>query len=304
MIFTHQACALHEMGPGHPECPARLTAVLSALDTSRFSEVERLQAPAASYHQLLGAHDPSLIKHVFTNAPSTGYYRLDPDTQMNPYSLEASLRAAGAVAAAVDSILLEQTKRAFCAVRPPGHHATRLQAMGFCLFNNIAVGAAHALEAGLSRIAVLDFDVHHGNGTQNIFARDPRLLFASSHQSPLYPGSGNESEHGIGNIHNAVLVPGAGSAEFRQAWRDNLFPHIDAFSPELILISAGFDAHRLDPLAQLSLNSEDFTWITEQIVAIAERHAQGRVLSSLEGGYSLTALRECTIAHCAALFEV
>lgn len=304
MILTHPACALHDMGPGHPESPARLAAVMSALDTEPLAAILRLSAPAASNEQLLRAHDACLIERVFSAAPAEGIARLDGDTAMNPNSLAAALHAAGAMVAGVDAVLQGQTDRVFCAVRPPGHHATHIDPMGFCLFNNVAVGAAHALALGLDRIAIIDFDVHHGNGTQDIFSADPRILYASSHQWPLYPGTGAETEQGIGNIHNAVLMPGARSLEFREAWSLQLLPAIAAFKPQLILISAGFDAHRLDPLAQLNLGAEDFAWITRALVRIAEHHAQGRVVSTLEGGYSLTALRECTIAHCQALFGI
>jgi len=302
VIISHPACALHDAGPGHPESPTRLAAVLDALNAPAFALVPRQLAPTASIAQLLRVHDPALIERVFASEPSVGQVRLDPDTAMSPHSLEAALRAAGAVIAGVDAVLLGSSRRVFCAVRPPGHHASPSEAMGFCLFNNVAIGAAHALALGLSRVAILDFDVHHGNGTQAIFSAEPRLLFASSHQSPLYPGTGAESEHGVGNIFNAGLMPGARSLEFREAWSTLLFPHIEAFAPQLILISAGFDAHRLDPLAQLNLRTEDFAWISERIVALAERSAHGRIVSSLEGGYSLTALRECTTAHCTALF--
>ncbi len=304
MILSHPVCGLHDMGPGHPESPARLAAVLSALETPPLASIKRMQAPAASVEQLQRAHDPCLIERVFSTAPTEGVSRLDADTAMNENSLAAALHAAGAVVAAVDAVLMGQTDRAFCAVRPPGHHATHVDPMGFCLFNNVAVGAAHALALGLERVAIIDFDVHHGNGTQDIFANDPRVLYASSHQWPLYPGTGAENEQGVGNIHNAILMPGARSLEFREAWALQLLPNIDQFKPQLIMISAGFDAHRLDPLAQLNLGAEDFAWITRALVIIAERHTGGRVISTLEGGYSLTALRECTTAHCNALFGI
>lgn len=304
MIISHPACALHDSGPGHPESPARLAAVLDALNAPDFAKVPRRLAPTASIAQLLRVHDPALIERVFASEPSVGQVHLDPDTAMGPHSLEAALRAAGAVIAAVDAVFLGDSRRVFCAVRPPGHHASLVDTMGFCLFNNVAVGAAHALALGLSRVAILDFDVHHGNGTQAIFNTDPRVLFASSHQYPLYPGTGAESERGVGNIFNVGLMPGARSLEFREAWSTLLLPHVEAFAPQLILVSAGFDAHRLDPLAQLNLRTEDFAWITEHIVTLAERTAQGRVVSTLEGGYSLTALRECTTAHCAAMFGI
>ncbi len=247
-----------------------------------------------------------MIDAIFAATPSDATVRLDADTVLSPGSLEAALRAAGAVVAAVDSVFASAAlgKRAFCAVRPPGHHATAHLAMGFCLFNSIAVGAAHALERpDVKRVVIVDFDVHHGNGTQDIFASDPRVLYLSSHQSPLYPGTGAASEHGVGNIVNLPLPPGSGGREFALVWSTVGLPALEAHRPDLILISAGFDAHRLDPLANLNLDAADFAWLTSELVAMAERHCAGRVVSALEGGYSLTALRECTHAHLAALFS-
>ncbi|MGA8277199.1 MAG: histone deacetylase family protein [Rhodanobacteraceae bacterium] len=301
-LFTHPACLDHNPGVGHPESPARLAAVLQSLDAPRFSAIERLAAPRATLEQLAHAHARTLIDDVLDNAPAEGLRRLDADTLMSPASAEAALRAAGAVCAAVDAVLDGDVERAFCAVRPPGHHATRDTAMGFCLFNNVAVGAAHALSMHrLERVAIVDFDVHHGNGTQDIFWSDVRVLYASSHQWPLYPGTGAVDERGAGNIVNAPLAPGAGSAEFRTAYDRIILPALDTFAPQLVLISAGFDAHRLDPLAGLNLEAADYAWVTERLVEIAERHAQGRVVSSLEGGYSLDALRSASEAHVAAL---
>ena len=223
---------------------------------------------------------------------------------MSDESAEAALRAAGAAVAAVDAVMAGDAKRAFCAVRPPGHHATHDTAMGFCLFNSVAIAAAHALEVhGLERVSIADFDVHHGNGTQDIFVADPRVQYLSSHQSPLYPGTGAASEHGVGNIHNLPLPPRAGSTAFRAAWSDVLLPAIDAFRPQLLFVSAGFDAHRLDPLAQIDAEAGDFGWLTSELRALAERHAEGRLVSLLEGGYSMQALRECSVAHVAALRE-
>lgn len=250
----------------------------------------------ASRAQLDHVHSPELLARLLDQAPAQSI-RLDPDTVLSPASPEAALRAAGAGIAAVDWAMQAPSRRAFCAVRPPGHHATRDTAMGFCLFNNAAVAAAHALsEHQLQRVAVIDFDVHHGNGTQDIFANEPRVQYLSSHQSPLYPGSGREDEIGVGNICNALLPPGSGGAAFRAAWSDKLLPALDAFRPQLLLLSAGFDAHRLDPLADLSLEAADYAWIGAELAAVAERHAQGRVVAFLEGGYSLTALRECSVA--------
>jgi len=301
-LYTHPACLQHDPGEGHPESPARLRAVLEALDDPRFAQLDRIEAPRATHEQLLRVHEPTYVEYVYANAPQNGSLRLDPDTVLSPASLEAAERAAGSVCAAVDAVMGHETTRAFCAVRPPGHHATPNAAMGFCIFNGIAVGAAHALEAhGLERVAILDPDVHHGNGTQDIFRREPRVLYLSSHQMPLYPGTGARNERGLGNIVNAPLPPQAGSREFRAAWDEILFPALGSFRPQLLLVSAGFDAHRLDPLAQLQIEAEDYAWITRRLCDLADEHAHGRVVSVLEGGYSLEALRESVAAHVAAL---
>jgi acetoin utilization deacetylase AcuC-like enzyme len=301
-LYTHPACLQHDPGPGHPESPARLQAVLAALDHDRFAALDRVEAPRASRAALERVHAPAYVERLLANAPEEGVLRLDADTLMSPASAEAALRAAGAVVAAVDAVLNDHTQCAFCAVRPPGHHATANHAMGFCLFNNIAVGAAHALAAhGLQRVAIADFDVHHGNGTQDIFADEPRVLYVSSHQAPLYPGSGRAEDAGVGNLANAPLPPGTGSQAFRRAWEDVLLPRLDAFAPQLLLISAGFDAHRADPLAQLRLDSEDYAWLTARLLDIARRHADGRLVSTLEGGYDLRALAASSAAHVEAL---
>ncbi|QBB72582.1 histone deacetylase family protein [Pseudolysobacter antarcticus] len=301
-LYTHNLCLQHQPGPGHPESPARLHAVLEALDQDVFAALDRIEARPATRAQLERAHTAELISSIFAQSPQHDCVHLDPDTVMSPHSLSAALHAAGAVSMAIDAVIAGRIRRAFCAVRPPGHHATHDTAMGFCLFNNIAVGAAHALAVhGLERVAIVDFDVHHGNGTQDIFWNDSRVLYISSHQFPLYPGTGARNEIGAGNIVNAPLAPGAGSAEFRQAYEEILLPALDRFAPQLVLISAGFDAHRLDPLANLNLETNDYAWITQRLVEIAERHAQGRIVSSLEGGYSLTALRQSSAAHVQAL---
>jgi acetoin utilization deacetylase AcuC-like enzyme len=301
-LYTHPACLEHDPGPGHPESPARLKAVLAALDRDRFAALDRVEAPRASRAALERVHAPAHVARILASAPAEGSVRLDEDTVMSPGSAEAALRAAGAVTAAVDAALDGSASRAFCAVRPPGHHATADQAMGFCLFNNIAVAAAHALaEHGLERVAIADFDVHHGNGTQDIFAHEPRVLFASSHQSPLYPGSGSADETGLGNLLNAPLPPGTGSQAFRRTWEDVLLPRLDAFRPQLLLVSAGFDAHRADPLAQLQLETDDYAWLTARLLEIARAHASGRIVSTLEGGYDLDALAASATAHVSAL---
>jgi acetoin utilization deacetylase AcuC-like enzyme len=299
-IYTHPACTRHDPGPGHAERPLRLVAVTEALREA-YPDLQWCEAPLASRGQLLRAHGDGLLSLVLDSVVD-GPMQLDPDTVLAPGSAEAALRAAGAGVAAVDTVIKGEDKRVFCAVRPPGHHATVDAAMGFCLFNNIAVAAAHACEKhGLTRVAVIDFDVHHGNGTQAIFDTDPRVMYVSSHQMPLYPDTGYVHERGVGNIVNAPLPPGTGSEGFRRVWRERLLPTIDGFRPQLLLISAGFDAHKRDPLAQVELDGEDFRWITAELVAIAERHALGRVVSMLEGGYDLAALRESSVAHVGAL---
>ena len=300
-IYTHAACLAHDTGTGHPERADRLRVVVDALRGAFGDALEWHEAPRATREQLRRVHAPALVELVLDTAVEHTV-ALDPDTVLSPHSAEAALRAAGAAVAAVDAALDGATTRAFCAVRPPGHHATRDTAMGFCFFNSVAVAAAHALERhGLERVAIADFDVHHGNGTQAIFAREPRVLFASSHQMPLYPDSGYPQERGVGNVVIAPLAPGADGAAFRSAWREHLLPAIDAFAPQLVLVSAGFDAHARDPLAQLALQADDYAWITRELAALADRHAEGRLVSLLEGGYDLDALRESSVAHVAAL---
>jgi acetoin utilization deacetylase AcuC-like enzyme len=300
-LFTHPACLRHDPGDGHAESPQRLATVLEALHRADLPDLDWREAPVVTREQLRRVHDQSLLSEVL-DTPTPVFRRLDPDTAMNPHSAEAALRAAGAVCAAVDAVMAGPQRHAFCAVRPPGHHATPTQAMGFCLFNSIAVGAAHALAVHkLARVTVVDFDVHHGNGTQDIFWNEPRVQFVSSHQRGIYPGTGDADERGRGNILNAPLPAGCDSALFRRAWSERLLPEIDAFKPQLILVSAGFDAHRLDPLAGLMLESDDYAWITAELAALAQRHAQGRLVSSLEGGYNLDALRDSCLAHVRAL---
>jgi len=301
LLYTHSSCLAHQMGAGHPESPARLQAVLEALAHDKFADLDRVEAPRVTREQLERTHAAGLVDEIFASAPREGYARLDPDTAMCPDSLEAAQRAAGAACAAVDALIDGKATRAFCAVRPPGHHATRDAAMGFCLFNNVAIGAAHALARGIERVAIVDFDVHHGNGTQDIFCDDARVLYASTHQWPLYPGTGRREEAGAGNIVNVPLPRGAAAAEFRAAFEQIILPRLREFAPQLVMISAGFDAHRLDPLADLNLVADDYAWVTRELVDIAQKFASGRVVSSLEGGYSLTALRESTAAHVAAL---
>jgi len=303
-LYTHAAFLQHDTGPGHPERIQRLAAVLQAVKAPAFDDVVWREAPLAELEQIERVHDADYVRHALAAVPETGWVQLDGDTVMSPGSGEAALRAAGAVAAAVGAVIKGEFKNAFCAVRPPGHHAERDTAMGFCIFNNIAVGAAEARAVhGLSRVAVMDFDVHHGNGTQHMFDHDPGLFFASTHQMPLYPGTGARGERGVGNIVNAPLPPGAGSEEFRAAMEKIVLPAIESFQPELILISAGFDAHRRDPLASLEFEAEDYHWATAALCALAESCCGGRVVSTLEGGYDLQALGESAAAHLTALRE-
>jgi len=297
-IYTHPACLEHQPGPGHPECPARLQAVTAAVRAA-FPALDWQEAPRVSREAAARVHTAALLDTIFAaQVDGAALLRLDPDTMMSAASPEAARRAAGAVVAAVDAVLGGEVRQAFCAVRPPGHHATGDTAMGFCLLNSIAIGAAHAVLAhGCTRVAVVDFDVHHGNGTEAIFAAEPRVAYLSSHQSPLYPGTGREGDTGVGNIFNVPLPPGSGSQVFRDAWRTRLLPALQAFQPQLVLVSAGFDGHRLDPLADWELAAEDYRWLSAELAGIAARHCGGRLVSLLEGGYSLTALRECSVAH-------
>lgn len=303
-LYTHADCLRHDPGPAHVERPGRLISVLQALDDDHHARLDRVEAPLATREQLLRVHSFDHVDRIFASEPAQGTYQLDADTFMSAGSLAAALRAAGAAVAAVDAVMSDKVQHAFCAVRPPGHHATRDHAMGFCLFNTVAVAAAHALAFhGLKRVAIADFDVHHGNGTQDIFEREPRVMFVSSHQSPLYPESGAEDEAGVGNIVNGTLSPGAGSHEFRELWEARLLPRLHAFRPQLLLVSAGFDAHRNDPLADIRLGDQDYRWITEKLVALAREHAHGRVVSTLEGGYDLAALAASSHAHVSALMD-
>lgn len=302
-LFTHLACLDHLTPPGHPESPDRLRAVLGAMAGPAFGALARGEAPRATGEELALIHPKMFVQRILENVPETGLRQIDGDTSLSPGSGEAALRAAGAAIAAVDAVMGGEAKTAFAAIRPPGHHAEPGAAMGFCVFNNIAVAAQHARHVhGLRRVAVVDFDVHHGNGTQAAFQSDPDLFFASTHQWPLYPGTGLPQERGCAdNILNVPLPPRSGSGEFRDAFEMRVLPALDQFAPELVLISAGFDAHDADPLADLRLTEADFGWATTRICEIAASHAQGRVVSTLEGGYDLEALAKSSAAHVRAL---
>jgi len=305
LLYTHRACLDHEPGRHHPESPARLRAVLAALDDPEFARLERREAPEADLEDVLRVHPLRHVESILGAVPKTGHVGIDADTVLSPASGEAALRAAGAVVAAVDAIMAREGDNAFCAVRPPGHHAEPQQAMGFCLFNNAAIGALRARQVhGLARVAVIDFDVHHGNGTQAAFERDGSLFYASTHQYPLYPGTGSAGETGVGNIVNVPLRPMSGSGQFRLALTERILPALDVFRPEFVLVSAGFDAHRDDPLAQLMLDEADYTWVTERLLEIAYRHTKGRLVATLEGGYDLPALAASAAAHVRVLMSV
>ncbi len=287
--ITHPSSLRHDMGEGHPECPQRLQAIEDHLRRSGLLDfMQQLEAPAAATAQLLRAHDRAHVERVLQADTAHGPVWHDPDTAQGPHTAEAALHAAGAAVKAVELVLAEQAGLAFCAVRPPGHHAERTRAMGFCFFNNVAVAAAHALAQGLERVAILDFDVHYGNGTADIFAGDPRVVLYSTYQHPLYPYW--ESRANQANRVDVALPPGAGSEEFRSAVRSRWLGRMLEQKPQLILVSAGFDAHAEDPLADLRLGYDDYSWIAAQIQDVAERCCPGRVVATLEGGYSLHAL--------------
>ena len=304
LLVTHSDCIHHQTGEGHPESPARLAAVIEALDAAEFAGLARAQAPLADEKSLARVHGESFVKHLLNSVPQSGRRALDPDTIVSPGSGTAALRAAGAMMAAVDAVATAKVRNAFCAVRPPGHHAEPDRAMGFCLFNSIAVAARHAQAVhNLRRVAIVDFDVHHGNGTQAVAETDASLFFASSHQYPLYPGTGAGHEIGLGNVVNVPLAAGSSGAAFRKAWKTKIFPALDGFAPDLLLVSAGFDAHRADPLAGLELEEDDFAWVTERLTEAASRYCGGRLISVLEGGYDLKALAGSAAAHVTALMR-
>tara|TARA_Y100000588_G_scaffold329090_1_gene365035 strand:+ start:65 stop:988 length:924 start_codon:yes stop_codon:yes gene_type:complete len=301
-LYTHSSSFDHDTSPGHPESIARIEAVVDALSGSSWNALRRLEAPRATETQLQQVHDESYINLVQNNIPEEGYARLDADTILSPGSEEAAFRAAGAIIAAVDQIVSGKIDNAFCAVRPPGHHAEPRRGMGFCLFNNVAIGAMHArVVHGLTKIAIVDFDVHHGNGTQTMFCNDPNTLFASTHQFPHYPGTGASNETGLGNIFNAPMAPNEGGTEFRAAMENIIFPALRDFKPDMVFISAGFDAHARDPLASIRLEEADFEWATQKIIQISDEFSDGRLVSTLEGGYDLVALGNSVQAHVGAL---
>ncbi|MCX7192056.1 MAG: histone deacetylase family protein [Proteobacteria bacterium] len=295
--LTHPACLKHEMGADHPECPARIHAIEDQLIASGLMHyLAHYDAPEVSREQLRRVHTDAYIESVFAQSPQSGLVYLDGDTAMNPYTLDAALHAAGAAVKAVDLVMSGAAENAFCNIRPPGHHAGRSSAAGFCIFNNVAVAAAHALEHhGLLRVAIADFDVHHGNGTEDIFHDDPRVMLCSTFRHPYYPycGVGSENSH----IINVPLAGGASGEDFRAAITQHWLPALDDFQPQLLLISAGFDAHKEDDMGGLALREADYVWVSEQLKSLAARHAARRIVSVLEGGYALSALGRSAVAH-------
>ena len=303
-LYSHDASLHHVTPEGHPERVDRIRAINQVLASPHFKDLIRRDAPLARDEDILRAHAPEHLNRVRAIAPEAGFEYLDADTAMSPGSLEAALRASGAATAAVDAVFRGEADNAFCAMRPPGHHAESRRAMGFCFFNNAAIAALYARERyDAERIAVVDFDVHHGNGTQEIFYSDPGLFYGSTHQMPLYPGTGSRQETGVGNIFNAPLRAGDGGEQFREAMSTLILPALDVFAPDLVIISAGFDAHHRDPLGSLQLTEEDFAWATLQLMEAAEIHAGGRVVSVLEGGYDLQGLAASVGIHVQALLR-
>jgi len=298
-LLLHHAAFLDHLTPvGHPERPDRLRALHAALDHEDFATLQRVEAPLAGVESAMLCHSEAYVEAIRRAVPNEGLARIDMDTTVSPGSWEAAMRAIGAALYAVDAVISGRATNAFCAVRPPGHHAETMRAMGFCLFDTAAIAARHAQKAhGVERVAIVDWDVHHGNGTQEIFWSDPSVLYASTHQMPLFPGTGAPSETGEDNIVNAPLSPGDGTDDFKEAMRARILPAVRAFSPDLILISAGFDAHTRDPLAEINLQAEDFAWATAELMDIADRSANARVVSLLEGGYDLKGLAASAAAH-------
>ncbi len=306
LFYSHPSCIDHDPGDYHPECPDRLRSVLAGLSEDEFDRLDRREAPEIDLSQVELVHSSEYVEQIMDNVPSQGLVSLDPDTSLSPASGEATRRAAGSAVTAIDEIMDGKANNAFCAIRPPGHHAESGRAMGFCLFNSAAIAAFHARVAHkLERVAVIDFDVHHGNGTQHSLENNEGMFYGSSHQWPAYPGTGAQSETGCAdNVCNVPLAVGSGSREFRKAYKDRILPSLRAFNPELVIVSAGFDAHASDPLAQLNVQTDDYGWLTRQLMDVADEHCDGRLISLLEGGYDLGALRDSTQTHVRTLMAV
>lgn len=304
LLLTHPSSLEHDTGPGHPERADRIRAIEQVLAHETFAGLQRAEAPRASREQLELAHPSTYVEGIEKARPGNGRIHLDGDTVMSPGSWEAALRAAGAAIAAVDRVAAGEANNAFCALRPPGHHAERARAMGFCMFSNAAIAGLYARsQHGAKRVAVVDFDVHHGNGTQDIFWNDKDFYYGSTHQMPLFPGTGAVTETGVGNIFNAPLRAGDGGEQFREAVESRILPSLKTFGPEMLIISAGFDAHVNDPLASIALVEADFAWVTRQLMDVADAHCEGRIVSVLEGGYDLKGLAGSVAAHVATLME-
>ncbi len=305
LYITHPACLDHQTPLGHPERPDRLRAIEAVLEDERFQTLAREQAPLATEAMLTLCHPAELVNELREATPREGIVHIDADTAMSSGSFEAALRAAGGAVLAVDEVLTAKAANAFVAVRPPGHHAETARPMGFCLFNNAAIAARYARRKhGVDRVAIVDFDVHHGNGSQEIFWNDASVMYASTHEMPLYPGTGAASERGAhDNIINAPLRAGDGGVKFREAFERLILPRLTDFAPDLVVISAGFDAHTRDPLANLNLLEDDFAWATARLMEIADKHAQGRIVSTLEGGYDLQGLARSVAAHVTTLMR-
>jgi acetoin utilization deacetylase AcuC-like enzyme len=303
-LYSHPIYLEHLTPPGHPERPDRLRAIARVLEDEKFSRLDRIEAPDGDPDTILSVHPASFVEKVRRAIPDAGIKSVDADTSVSPRSWQAALTAIGAANAAVDDVFSGRADNVFVASRPPGHHAEKTTAMGFCLFNNAAIAARHAqMRHGAERVAIVDWDVHHGNGTQDIFWDDPSVLYCSTHQMPLYPGTGAIGETGVGNIVNAPLAPRTGSEVFRDAFLSRVLPALDSFMPDLIIVSAGFDAHHRDPLAEINLTEDDFDWATGQLMESASRHANGRLVSLLEGGYDLQGLAFSVAAHVGRLMK-